>query len=154
MTTPHKLFEELYKEPFTLIAIHSNLEDHALVYSINNRLKCKLQRAKEDLDISSNISFPIFEWYDPVGDRLWTLCANRSIYDKPMETGGLFENEASKTNHHLVSEYKDVDYFLKIDQDITKAEKVQYKTMLNTTGITLAYFLDTNKIKSKSNLIF
>ena len=51
-------------------------------------------------------------------------------------------------------EYKDVDYFLKIEQDEITFEQDIVKSILTIPQIVTAYMVETNKLKSKNNLIF
>lgn len=150
----HKISIDFYEDSFTLIALHSSLEDYAMVYAINRCLKSNLKRSRTDLDISHNISFPIFEWKDMVNDRDWTLIVNYSIKEESMAQKGLFQNELSHTTHHLVPEHKEVDYFLKIEHDDMDVGDSIAKSILAIPGVITAYAVEPKKLKSKNNLIF
>ena len=58
MITLHKFSDDFCEENYVLIALHSNLEDYALAYALNDALKISLERSKTDLDISNETSFP------------------------------------------------------------------------------------------------
>lgn len=153
MSTVHKISEDFfYEEEYELIAIHSSIEDYAMAYLLNKYLKSKLSRNNNDLDISEKVSFPIFEWKDTVNDKYWTLITNTSIKEEDNKQVGLFNNELAYTVHYLVPEYKEVDYFLKIEQDIEIQSVV--KEILSAPEIVTAYSIETSKLKSKNNLIF
>lgn len=154
MITTHKIFGEFYEQTFTLIALHSSLEDFAMAYAINKSLKINLHRSKEDLDMSGDISFPFFEWKDELTQSFWQLIANTSGKEENLSTGVLFLNEASYTIKHLIPEYKDVDYFLKIEHDDSYEDAILLKSVLSISEVVTAYTLDANKLKSKQNLIF
>ena len=154
MTAIHRISDDFYEDSFALIAVHSSLEDYAIAYVLNQCLKSKLSRSRNDLDISENRSFPIFEWKDVVNDAYWTLIINTSIKKDQTNEASLFRDEVSYTRHHLVPEYKDVDYFLKIEQDEITFEQDIVKSILTIPQIVTAYMVETNKLKSKNNLIF
>ena len=146
--------DDFYEDSFTLLAVHSSMEDHVLVYTMNQFLKSKLKRSREDLDIAEGKSFPIFEWKDFVHDHYWTLITNQSIREENIDREDLFSNETSSTVHYLVPEYKEVDYFLKIDHDGTNLQDTLVRSITGIPKIVTAYTVDTNKLKSKKNLIF
>jgi len=59
------------------------------------------------------------------------------------------------TKVYLLPEFKKVDYFLKIENLEETIEVEQIQSLLNTIdSISTAYRVETNKIKSKNNLIF
>jgi hypothetical protein len=59
------------------------------------------------------------------------------------------------TKVYLLPEFKKADYFLKIDNTEDTINVTKIKTLLNTIdSISAVYTVDTNKIKSKNNLIF
>ena len=150
----YSISEDLCAEEFVLIALHSSLEDHVLVYTLNKFLKLKLKRASEDLEVKDNFTFPLFEWKDEVNDRYWTLVTNNRFEEKKLERHDHFENELSITVHHLIPEHKEVDFFLKIDQGDEHLEDEVVKQIQNIPKIITAYLIDTEQMKSKHNLIF
>lgn len=141
-------------EEFVLIALHSSLEDNALVYSLNHRLKLLLRRTEEDLEIEGQGCFPVFEWKDKINDRYWTLLTNNSIKVEELNRMDLFQYELSQTVHHLVPEYREVDYFLKIEQGDEHLENEVIRNILSVPNIITAYTVETERLKSKHNLIF
>ncbi|QLG45485.1 IPExxxVDY family protein [Costertonia aggregata] len=149
-----KISDDFYEDTFTLIALHSSLEDFALAYRLNLFLKSNFKRCRLDLDISQNISFPIFEWKNLDTDGYWTLIANHSFTQDNTVQESLFQNEPSYTAHFLLPEYKDVDYFLKIEEDNVKTEKPIVEAVLKMPEIVTAYSIQTNTIKSINNLIY
>lgn len=154
MAAIHKISEDFFEDSYTLIALHSSLEDHALVYALNTCLKSKLRRSREDLDISKEVSFPIFEWKDIVHDANWTLITNFSIKEENLGQDGLFGNEPSYRTYYLVPEHRDVDYFLKIEMDDVDDCEPIVRGILKIPEIITAYTVDNKKLKSKNNLIF
>lgn len=154
MTTVHKISGDFFEDSYILIALHSTIEDYALAYAINLSLNSNFRRAKVDLDLSKNVSFPVFEWKDIANDKDYTLIANSCVVKESENQGGLFQNQPSYTKHHLIPEYKEVDYLLKIEQDDMEIEDGMIETILSIPKIVTAYILDTDKLKSKFNLIF
>ena len=152
--TTYRISEDLCTEEFVLIALHSSIEDHTLVYALNKFLKIKLKRTGEDLDLTGISTFPLFEWRDLINDRCWTLITNNNIKEENLERNDLFQNEISLTVHHLIPEYKEVDFFLKIEQGDECLEDDVIKILLSIPNIVTAYIVDTERLKSKHNLIF
>ena len=154
MAAVHKIIGDFYEDSFTLIALHSSLEDYAMVYAINMYLKSSFKRTSKDLEISEHLSFPLFEWQDEQNDRYWTLMTNTSTIKENLVREDLFQNEPSFTKHHLVPEYKEVDYFIKIEHDDDLIDTSLVKTLLTIPKMITAYAVDADKLKSKNNLIF
>ena len=154
MVTTHKIFEDFYEETFGLIAIHSSLEDYAIVYALNNSLRTKLKRSPADLDMSENFSFPFFEWKDELNQRNWTLITNYSSKEESAGSEDLFKNEISYTAHYLIPEHREVDYFLKIEQDDYEIDETLIRVIQEIPKIITAYPIDVDQLKSKNNLIY
>lgn len=154
MAAIHKISEDFYEETFTLIALHSSIEDFMLVYALNSCLKTKLKRSVDDLEISQSGSFPIFDWRDEVNDRYFTVVSNNVVKEEELSIGNLFQDQPSFTKYHLVPEYRDVDYFLKIEHDEMDVEEKILKSVLSIPKVITAYLVDASKLKSKNNLIF
>ena len=150
----YRISEDLCVEEFVLIALHSSLEDHAMGYWLNHRLKLLLRRTEEDMEIKDQGCFPVFEWKDKINDRYWTLFINNSIGVEEPKRVDLFQNELFQTVHYLVPEYKEVDYFLKIEQGDEYLEDEVIRDILSVPKIITAYTVDTERLKSKHNLIF
>jgi hypothetical protein len=73
----------------------------------------------------------------------------------PKSSNDLFseEEEKTSTNVYFMPELKKVNYFLKIESASLELEDIMSK--LNTiTQISTAYWVDSDKLKSKNNLIF
>src|SRR5690606_2512361 len=49
MLTTHRISDELYDDSYSLIAIHSDLEDYAMTYAINSECGLHLKRMDKDL---------------------------------------------------------------------------------------------------------
>ena len=153
MITLHKFSDDFCEENYVLIALHSGLEDYALAYALNRALKINLKRSKTDLDISNETSFPIYEWKDKLNERYWTLIVNTSVKEEYLEVHDLFSNETSSTVYHVLPEYRDVDYLLKVEQEEDEADSGMLDSILEIPKIITAYQIETDKLKSKQNLI-
>ena len=154
MVAVHKISDEFYEDSFFLIALHSSLADYAMAYTVNKFLKSSLKRFSKDLDVSEAASFPYFEWRDTMNDSYWTLITNNCQKEKISNNIDLFGDEPSFITYHLIPEYKDVDYFLKIDHDDINEIKKIVKYLFAIPAVLTAYVVDTDKLKSKNNLIF
>lgn len=154
MITTHKIGEVTFEDSFALLAIHSGQEAFKLVFELNQILKTRFYRTKSDLVISQNLSFPVYEWDDELNDRMWTLFVNqgRNTVEEPMDD--LFSNEQAFSVHYLIPEKKEVDYFLKIEQDYETVGIEVLKKIVKLPGIITAYTIQEDRIKSKLNLIY
>tara|TARA_B110000046_G_scaffold52865_1_gene59245 strand:+ start:459 stop:950 length:492 start_codon:yes stop_codon:yes gene_type:complete len=159
----HKLIlEDDFQEEFSLIAIHCSEEPYKMAYMLNKRMSLRLSRTKLDVDFSSqglDISFPLFEYEDELSYISYNLVSNKnkSLTAKFQSSGGLFSDVSSEKTitTFLLKEFKNVDYFLKIQSDY---EKVSTRKLISTINeieqVISAYTIESEKIKSKNNLIF
>jgi len=127
--------DDCCSDNYSLIGIHSVLEDYRLAFLFNNFLKFKFKKAAYDLDFKNehyNSYYSVFEYTDKELALDWFLIAN--LYKgitKPTKSG-LFNESDIIT--YLLPEKKKIDYFLKIEGDVD----TEY----------------TNTLKSKNFLIF
>ncbi len=154
MTAIHKIDDDFYDDSFLLIAMHSTIADYAIAYELNATLKANFKRTKKDFDLAENSIFPCYEWQDTFHDRYWVLVANHSIEQELLANNDLFQNEAIYNVPRLVPELKDVDYFLKIEEDEMQGSDAIIKNILTMPKVMAAYEVDIDKLKSKNNLIF
>ncbi len=154
MGVVHKISADFYEELYAIIAIHSGLEDYALVYEINRCLKTNFRRSSKDLDLSELGVFTYFEWKDEINERYWTLISNDSHQQVHLTDTDLFSNEPSYGVYRLIPEHKEVDYFLKMESEEGEDLNEIVKSLFGIPKIQMAYELDTQKLKSKNNLIF
>lgn len=157
--TLHKLsFDDIEDFTYTLLAIHCALEDFRIAYFLNKHLHISLKRQKNDLDLANEkIKFTLFSWKDEKNMTKWNLISNTCKVEEDLEikSQSLFTvpNKIVRT-HHLISEYKNVNYFLKIDNDTTFVnEKALINSIQNIPQVITVYSLDASKLKSKDNLI-
>lgn len=154
MATTYKINDDFYDESFSLIALHTTLEDFSLAYGLNQSIKAKFVRAKKNFKLAENKSFPIFEWDDEFNDMYWVLIANHSSDKELVTHDDLFKNETTYKRPRLLPEYKDVDYLLKIETEKDFDTNSLIKNILMLPRIMAAYEISTDKLKSKNNLIF
>lgn len=154
MAAVYKLNEDFYDDSFALIAIHSTLEDYALVYGVNQILQTSFKRAKNDFELTENSCFPWFEWSNVFQDTYWVLISNLSVKKEKQVNKDLFQNETTFSIPRLIPEHKDVDYFLKIEDDESIDIEKTVKTLMKMPKVITAYALEIDKLKSKNNLIF
>lgn len=159
----HKLdlgeFDEI---DYHLIAIHTPLEDYRLAYFINQTLTINLCKNGNEIQINikeGETKFSRFSYQDAENAVYWNLIQNRNevIQQKNEKSRNLFSNIAMEvsTKVFLLSEFKKVDYFLKIENMDYLMNVEQIQIQLNTIdSISTAYPIDLNKIKAKNNLIF
>ncbi|MEH6764330.1 IPExxxVDY family protein [Aequorivita antarctica] len=157
----HKLdMGEEFEEPYTLIAVHCGEEEYKLAYLMNQHLNTRFQRRRIDIDFPSEgmmVTFPIFDFLDEFNYSQFYLVANkcRIVEASLQSSGGLFSEIGSEKDHFLLSEFKKVDYFLKIYSDFENVSLQSLVSQINNIEqIVSAYVVETDTIKSKNNLIF
>ncbi|MDG1728319.1 MAG: IPExxxVDY family protein [Algibacter sp.] len=144
---------------YTLIAIHCRLEDYRLAYLLNKYLGITLSRKSSDIDYKNGqVSYSIYEWEDHKQLITWSLVSNICKTEALQQSDykSLFDNQDKITKtFQLLPEHKTVNYFLKIDSEFSfSKEKYILESILKIPRIATAYSLDSNKLKSKDNLIF
>jgi hypothetical protein len=159
----HKLdLDEFDEIDYHLIAIHTSLEDYRLAYLINQNLLINLSKSKNEIQINikeGETKFSRFYYYAVEKAISWNLIQNKNevIQQKKDNSQNLFSNltlEVS-TKVYLLPEFKKVDYFLKIENLDETMDVIKIQVALNTIdSISAIYTVETNKIKSKNNLIF
>jgi hypothetical protein len=144
---------------YGLIGIHCSIEDYRLAYFLNQHLQINLSRKLKDLDFNNQVQYPIFEWEDDKRQIVWNLVANSCKVESEImnQTESLFSNpQITIKTHYLVSEYKKVNYFLKIsEEEISKTKlKLVLNKILSIPQIVTAYNVNPEELKSRNNLIF
>ena len=141
---------------YTLISIHTPLNDYKLAYLLNKYLGIKLTRANYDLDFNENnnkASYPVFEYLDKELDSNWFLITNVFKEQRKTNTTTLFKE--SDVKMYLIPEKKKVDYFLKIEGDFDYEYFFKTLEKINKfPQIATSYTVETDTLKSKENLIF
>ncbi|MDR6844807.1 IPExxxVDY family protein [Flavobacterium granuli] len=159
----HKLdFDDFDKIDYSLIAIHTSLEDYRLAYFINKKLLLNLNKSITEIQISikeGETHFSRFHYYEKKKDITWDLIQNKNevIQQKREQNQSLFSNVDLEvaTKVYMLPEFKKVEYFLKVQNCDDNLNLLEILNTLNTIdNISTTYIVDTNKIKSKNNLIF
>ena len=159
----HKLdLGEFDKIDYYLIAIHTSLEDYRLAFFINQKLPVNLSKSDNEIQINikeGETNFSRFYYIDKESTITWNLIQNKNevIQCKKGNTPNLFSDVTMEvaTKVFLLPEFKKVDYFLKIENNDDTMNVSNIQLLLNTIdSISTVYIVDTNKIKSKNNLIF
>ena len=155
MSTLHTIGVDIDHD-YTMIGIHSMLEDYHMACHLNQELKLYLSRFKDDLDFKSrNCSFSLYTFDDEVTYTNWSLISNKhvSVNDLALSNRNLFEKETRIS--YLIPEKKQVDYFIKVDglEDRKKINTTLQKINRIHKVIT-SYSIDVMELKSRDNLIF
>ena len=82
---------------------------------------------------------------------------NKIVQHKTGNSENLFSDLTMEvsTNVFLLPEFKNADYFLKIENNDGAMNVSKIQILLNTIdSVSTVYLVDTSKIKSKNNLIF
>ncbi len=152
MGAMHSIWEDLLEETsFSLYAIHSNLEDYALAYHLNQSCGLRLRRTETDVEVAGETAFPCFQWNDRVNFQEWTLFANKGSGAEIGSSSGLFPKEPAFRRHFLIPEKRTVDFFLKLEGEATHADMVD--SLRSVPKVVTAYALEPSGLKSKLNLI-
>jgi hypothetical protein len=159
----HKLdFYDFDEIDYSLIAIHTSLEDYRLAYFINKKLHVNLNKSVNEIQITvkeGEAHFSRFHYYEKKKDISWDLIQNKNeiIQQQKDQNQGLFANLDLElaTKVYMLPEFKKVEYFLKIRNGDDNLNLSEILNALNTIdNIATIYIVDTDKIKSKNNLIF
>lgn len=158
----HRLYIDDFETiNYSLIAIHSNLEDYRLAYFINKSLNLELKKNEKDIPIETkfgNSDFARFVFDDENQAIFWNFIQNKNqiIISNQNQSIGLFDGAAIEAQKkvYLLPEFKTVDYFLKIEhEDNINELKIINKINL-IDQISAVYSIETTNIKNKNNLIF
>ena len=154
--------EDFEQEDFFVIAIHTSLEDYRLAYYLNLNLGIFL--SKNNFDVESQEKegksfFTRFTFEDKKKYINWDLVQNKNEIEtsENITTQDLFSGFKDKfsTSAYLLPEYKKVDYFIKIENAENEIDINQIVVQINSIeSIKMVYAIDSEKIKSKNNLIF
>ncbi len=152
----HSLGLNICEEEFSLIGIHTTLEDYKLAYVLNKNLRTRFYKPKEDLSfekMQKQTSFSIFNYSNIKYDFEWFLIANSSKRENQTVSNELLLTSETKT--YLIPEKKKVDFFIKIIGNVHYsfvAETIQKIKAIDQ--VITSYSIDKNTLKSKDFLIF
>ncbi|WP_158839886.1 IPExxxVDY family protein [Polaribacter sp. L3A8] len=148
--------DDFFEEEYSLIGIHSTLEDYKLAYLLNKNLNARFYKAKEDLEFvreKKKSSFSIYKYKNIEFDFDCFLIANSYKGENQTTSNQLLLTLETKT--YLIPEKKKVDFFLKIcgvseDEFVSKT----INRIKSIDNVITAYSIDKNTLKSKDFLIF
>jgi hypothetical protein len=148
--------DDFCEEPYSLIGIHSTLEDYKLAYLINQNLNTRFYKAIKDLEFKRDkkkASFSIYNYENTNDGFDWFLIANSYRRENQTVSNELLLTSETKT--YLIPEKKKVDFFLKIcgDSEYDFMMKTIQK-IINIENVITAYSIDKNTLKSRDFLIF
>ena len=157
----HKLtFEDWEESHSELIAIHATVEDFRLAFLMNRELPILLKSISSPLKfIETSVvqNFNRFEFKDSKNDMCWNLIQNKIMVknENPNNTVLFSEMEESKKPIYLLPEFKKVDYLCKIEGEPYQIETLNIcNAIKKIPWVSMAYPIDSSKIKSKNHLIF
>lgn len=147
--------DDFSDEEYSLIGIHTTLEDFKLAYLLNKTLLTKFRKLKNDLTIEvqqEKVSFPMFKYENTKYDFDWFLIANSIKTENLTSTNQLLLT--TETKKFLIPEKKKIDYFIKISGEIeTSFITKTIKKIKSIDQIITSYSIDKNTLKSKDFLI-
>lgn len=146
---------------YTLISIHSGLEDYKLAYLLNRELGMFFRKSENSIEIKENgqeAVFSVYGYEDEAQSNHWHLIANKfqGLSEQPI-SNGLFQtiNETVNTTTYLVPEKKKMDFLIKIEGDFDSFRLHKTVNSINKIKqIITSYSMDTTTLKSKDFLIF
>lgn len=152
----HTLNAKDFEEDYSLIGIHTTLEDYKFAYLLNKNLQTQFQKSEKDLSLKKEANKATFSMYNYVNltyDFNYFLIENSFKKENSITQNQLLLT--SETKIYLIPEKKNVDFFIKI------IGEVEYSFVVNTINkiknieqVITAYSIDKETLKSKDFLIF
>lgn len=152
--------EDFDDHEYTLVAIHSQLEDYRLAYFLNQNLNLLLQKEHKKIVIKSKFGetfYSKFSCENEELDMIWTLIQNKNEILITNGSANLFATNTlqTETTVFLISELKNVDYLLKIENPIYNFDLSAVLNKIRTIDqVTTTYEIPKQNLNSKNNLIF
>jgi len=106
--------EDFGDDNYTLIGIHTSLEDFKLAYLLNNNLDTLFSKADYSLDFErsdSKASFSVYNYTNEEFDHEWFLISNSYTEEKTNELDTILLSTETKT--YLIPEKKKSGLFYK-----------------------------------------
>jgi hypothetical protein len=148
--------EDFCEEEYSLIGIHTALEDYKLAYLLNKNLKTQFAKSQNNLEFENDknkASYAIYNFSSKKYDFDWFLIANSFKRENQTESNGLLLTTETKT--YLIPEKKKVDFFIKISGEVDLDFVLRTVNKIkNIEQIITSYSIDKNILKSKDFLIF
>jgi hypothetical protein len=148
--------DSCFEDEYSLIGIHTTLEDYKLAYLLNKNLSTNFFKLKKELIIEnqqSKASFSIFNYENTQYEYDWFLIANSSKTENSTAENQLLLTTETKT--YLIPEKKKVDFFIKISGEIEPSFiSKTIKKIKTIEQVITSYSIDKNSLKSRDFLIF
>jgi len=145
--------DDFNEDKYTLIGIHTALEDFKLAYLLNKNLDTHFSKANYSLDFESNASFSVYnDINEEYGFELYLI--SNSYTEERINASDTIVL-ATETKTYLIPEKKKVDYFIKIVGEPT--QETIYKTVnqiKQINQVVTSYTVELDSLKSKQFLIF
>jgi len=149
-----------HEHDYTLLGMHTTLEDYHLAYFLNKSLHIKLKKSYKDLDFKSDKKgvFSIFDFENKNTFISWHLISNKYKYNQKLvsKTPSLFNNTIISQVYTslLINELPTIDYFIKINGEIELNLPTIITKINSIDQVITTYSINANKLKSKDYLIF
>ncbi|MFD2529716.1 MULTISPECIES: IPExxxVDY family protein [Polaribacter] len=148
--------EDFCEEEYSLIGIHTALEDYRLAYLLNKNLSIKFSKSTKNLEFEKDnnlASFSIYNFSSKKYDYDWFLIANSFKNENQTQSNELLLTTETRT--YLIPEKKKVDFFIKISGEVGDAYVINtVKKIKEIEQVITSYSIDKNTLKSKDFLIF
>tara|TARA_R110002073_G_scaffold279026_1_gene443262 strand:- start:558041 stop:558508 length:468 start_codon:yes stop_codon:yes gene_type:complete len=141
---------------YKLIGIHTTLEDYRLAYYLNTNLNIQLKRNSQDLDLGSkNNFFSLYVCNCNTTFLSWSLITNKYVSVSETDAVSTILFKENYQTSVLIQEKNKIDYFLKIEGDLTENEFELIIAKVNSIKhIITSYKINPQTLKSKDYLIF
>jgi len=149
--TAKRILQVDYDYDFLLIGICTHAKDYRLCWEINKILDIKLERVDDTMLNAHTKDFGVKK-----GASHGELSAYSLYFCEEEESNNCFHVISNKSsNETLITEQKQVDYFLRIKGNNNPDYPVDIiKKLKNISIVLTAYEIDPNKLKSKHKLLF
>lgn len=138
-----------------VFAIHSECPDYQLLFFLNRDLKLQLKRQKDDLEFGQGYFFPWFAFDHQKHFSRYTLIQNKLKTAVNIQAElNLFADNRFEEVYHVLPEYKRIDYLLKVEGESEEQLTFVLEKLKQLDQIVMAYALNSQLIKSKTNLIY
>ena len=148
--------DDFCEEEYSLIGIHTALEDYKLAYLLNKSLSTHFSKSQKNLEFENDInkaSYSIYNFSSKKYDFDWFLIANSFKRENQTESNELLLTTETRT--YLIPEKKKVDFFIKISGEVGLEYVADTVSKIkNIEQIITSYSIDKNTLKSKDFLIF
>jgi hypothetical protein len=136
-----------------VFAIHSEWPDYQLLFFLNRELKLQLKRQKDDLEFGQGYFFPWFAFDHQKHFSRYTQNKLKTGVNIQAELN-LFADNRFEEIYHVLPEYKRIDYLLKVEGESEEQLTLLLEKLKQLDQIVMAYALNSQLIKSKTNLIY